>query len=265
MMYNTGTKGNGVKMSLKTLDNALVLLKYFTKDTPVWGVRELAKELNVSHSIVHRILTTYEKHGFFLQNRETKKYELGIKFWEYGQLVQDRLNISDFISPIMKALSDETGETVILTLLEGMEAVDLEIVESPQTVKYTLTVGNRAPLYVGASSKVIMAYLPTDKQEAVISLGLNHFTSNTIVDPDRLRADLKEIQAQGWCYSEGEYFDETFGISVPLFNKKQEICAALSIAGPSYRMPQNKIPEALTVIQRSGKDIQRYLSAIDFS
>jgi len=252
-------------MSLKTLDNALVILKYFTKDTPAWGIRELAKELDVSHSIVHRILATYEKHGFFIQNQETKKYELGIKFWEYGQLVQGKLNISDCISPIMKSLSEETGETVILTLLEGMEAVDLEIVESPQKVKYMLTPGNRAPLHVGASSKVIMAYLSKEKQKAVIERGLNSFTSNTIIDAEKLLADLTQIREKGWCYSKGEYFEETFGMSIPLFNHEQEIMASLSIAGPSYRMPEEKIPEALVMLRKRGKEIQKFLSAMDFS
>lgn len=81
-------------MTLKTLDNALEILKYFTKQTSAWGVRELAKKMNISHSIIYRILSTYEKHGFLIQNPETRKYELGIKFWEYGQVVVDKIQLS---------------------------------------------------------------------------------------------------------------------------------------------------------------------------
>ncbi|MEJ8545563.1 IclR family transcriptional regulator [Brevibacillus borstelensis] len=250
-------------MSLKTLDNALEILKFFTDETPAWGVRELAKELDVSHSIIHRVLATYEKHGFLAQNQVTKKYVLGIKFWEYGQLVQKRLKLVDAIRPIMHRLCEDTGESVILTILEGIEAVDIEIVESPQKVKYELTVGNRAPLYVGASSKVLMAYLPEEKRAAVIEQGLSPYTANTIVDPEKLIEDLDNIKQQGWCYSRGEYFEDTFGISIPLFNKNREIVASLSIAGPSYRMPEVKVQDALHLLEKRGKEIQDCLSQIE--
>jgi DNA-binding IclR family transcriptional regulator len=252
-------------MALKTLENALEILKYFTKETPAWGVRELAKEMAVSHSIIHRILTTYVKYGFLVQNQETKKYELGIKFWEYGLLVQDRLHMSDFVHPVMQTLCEETGETAIFTLLDGIEAVDVEIVESPQKVKYLLTPGTRAPLYVGASSKVLMAFLPAEKQQAVIQSGLESFTGKTIVDPQTLLADLADIKNKGWCFSEGEYFEDTFGLSVPLFDKKGKVVASLSIAGPSYRMTAEKIPEALAMLQNSARSIQEYLQKFDFN
>ena len=74
-------------MTLKTLDNSLEVLKYFNKENPTWGVRELAKEMDISHSIIYRILATFEKQGFLIQNPETKKYELGLRFLEYGQMV----------------------------------------------------------------------------------------------------------------------------------------------------------------------------------
>lgn len=66
---------------LKTLDNALDLLKHFTREKPQWGVRELAKEMNISHTVVYRMLATFERYGFVKQEPKTKKYELGFSFW----------------------------------------------------------------------------------------------------------------------------------------------------------------------------------------
>jgi DNA-binding IclR family transcriptional regulator len=243
-------------MSLKTLDNSLELLKYFTKQTPAWGVRELAKEMKMNHTVVYRILSTFESHGFLVQNQETKKYELGIKFWEYGQLVQDRLRPSDIIYPIMKGLSEETGESIFLTWLDGMEGIYVEIAESSQQIKYAVTIGSKIPLYAGASSKVIMAYLPRERQEAIIQKGLKPFTDKTIVSPEQLLADLEEIRQKGWCFSVGEYSDSVFGLAVPLFNHRQEIIASLTIAGPEYRMPQAKVAAVLPLLLKGRDEIQ---------
>ncbi|MBB6283604.1 IclR family transcriptional regulator [Geobacillus subterraneus] len=252
-------------MTLKTLDNALKLLKYFTKQNPTWGVRELAKEMNISHSIIHRILTTFQEHGFLIQNPETKKYELGMKFWEYGHIVQERIQISDVIRPIMKRLSEETGESIFLTWLDGIEAICVEIVESPQSIKFAVSVGSRTPLHAGASNKVIMAFLPRDQQEAIIAKGLQPITGKTVIDSTKLLEELREIRNKGWCFSVGEYSDSVFGLGVPLFNNKKEVIASLTIAGPEYRMPGDKMPEVLTMLLKAREEIQSHFDRFSFN
>lgn len=251
---------------LKTLDNALELLEYFTRETPSWGVRELAKEMDMSHSIVHRILTTFESRGFLIQSDETKKYELGTKLWEYGSIIRDNLRISDVILPVMHTLSEETGESVFLTWLDDHEGICVEIAESPQRIKYAMSsVGDRTPLYAGASNKVIMAYLPKAAQEAIIDKGLKPKTGKTVIDPEKLMEDLAAIRKAGWAYSVGEYSDATFGIALPIFNKRREIVASLTLAGPEYRMPEAKVSEVLDMMRRKRDEIEACLHKLSIS
>lgn len=252
-------------MALKTLDNSLEVLKYFSKENPAWGVRELAKEMNISHSIIHRILATFENHGFLNQNPETKKYELGLRFLEYGQMVKEKLNLSDFVLPIMKKLSEEIKESVFLTWLDGADGVTVEIAESSQTIKFSVSMGTRTPLYIGASCKTIMAYLPEKKQKDIMDSGMKKLTTETITDPEELLIDLEKIRTQGWCFSTGEYSHSVFGLGVPLFNNKGEIIASLTIAGPNYRKPvEEKLPDMVKVLQYAAMSIQRYFDQYSF-
>lgn len=249
-------------MTLKTLDNALEILKNFTYSEPAWGVRELAKKLNISHSIVYRVLATFEEHGFLVQNEETHKYELGIKFWEYGIIVKEKLNVTDLILPTMESLAAETGESIFLTWLDGLEGICLEIAESSQRVKCAVSIGSRTPLYAGASNKVIMAYLPLEKQEAIIRQGLQEYTSHTIIRPDELRRNLEEIRNQGWCYSVGEYSEEVVGIAVPLFNSRGHVTGSITVAAPEYRFPQSKVKEVVDQLLLRARDVQSNLNRI---
>lgn len=180
-------------MTLKTLDNSLEVLKYFNKENPTWGVRELAKEMNISHSIIYRILVTFESHGFLIQNPETKKYELGLRFLEYGQMVKDKLNLSDFVLPIMKNLAETIKESVFLTWLDGKDGVTVEIAEGSQTIKFSVSMGTRTPLHIGASCKVIMAYLPEDRKKEIMEHGMKRLTPETITDPAEMIADLEKF------------------------------------------------------------------------
>ncbi|MDF2716876.1 MAG: IclR family transcriptional regulator [Paenibacillus sp.] len=241
------------------------LLEYFTRDNPTWGVRELAKEIDMSHSIVHRILTTFESHGFLIQNKETKKYELGTKLWEYGSIIRDNLRISDVIFPLMQQLSAQTGESVFLTWLDYHEGICVEIAESTQKLKYAVSIGNRTPLYAGASNKVIMAYLPAEDKEAIIAKGLKPVTGKTIIEPAKLLQDLSVIERNGWAYSVGEYSDSIFGIALPVFTNKKEVVASITLAGPEYRMPESKLTEVLDIMRSKRDEIEDCLHKLSFS
>jgi DNA-binding IclR family transcriptional regulator len=250
---------------LKTLDNSLELLTYFTRANPSWGVRELAKEMNMSHSIVYRILSTFEGHGFLVQNQETKKYELGIKLWEYGAIIRDNLRISDLIYPIMQKLAEKTEESIFLTWLDGLEGICVEIAESSHKIKYALSVGTRTPLYAGASNKVIMAYLLKEVQETIIAKGLKPKTGKTIIQPDQIAADLEKIKKEGWAYSVGEYSDSVFGIALPIFTNRRQIIASLSVGGPEYRMPEEKVAEVLSILREGRDEIEACLDKLSIT
>lgn len=249
-------------MSLKTLENSLEVLKYFTRQTPSWGVRELAKEMEISHSIVYRILSTFEESGYLYQDPETKKYELGLRFLEYGEMVKDRINLSAEVIQAMKRVVEATNESAFLTILDGFEGVTVEMVETSQSIKYAVSIGTRAPLYSGASCKAMMAFLPQEQQRKIIENGLQALTPKTITNPEELIKDLDAIRRQGWCLSSGEYANEVFGLGVPLFDLSGNVFGSLTISGPIYRLPNVENEQTVAILQKEGQHLQRYLKYI---
>lgn len=250
-------------MSLKTLENSLILLKKFSKNKSSWGVRELSKELNMSHSVVSRILKTYQKYGFLIQDSETKKYQIGLMFWQYGLLVNKEFRFLDFINPILEKIVNETGESVFITWLDGKEAVTVKKLESVQYLKFDDIEGSRRPLYVGSRGKVILAYLPYDLQKKIFSTGLHKFTENTISDSTKLKDELKTIREKGWSHSKGEYIDSVFSVSVPIFDNEQYILGSLSIAGPDGRFSQTKLKTAVKVLTEYKNEIENEINFYD--
>jgi Transcriptional regulator len=243
---------------LKTLDNALRILAYFGKEQPQWGVRELAKAIGMNHSVVYRTLATLEQHGFLIQDKATQKYGLGFKLLEYGSIIRDRMKVTTVIYPIMKQMAEKTGESVFLLLRDGLNGLLIECAESPNPVKFTNSVGERTPLYAGASDKVIMAHLSAEEQETIIAQGLKPITSKQITRK-QLMADLEKIRQNGWCYTTSEVTEATFGIAAPLFNVKNQVIAAVSVSGPEYRMSPENFPKALEILLQGRNQIQDFL------
>lgn len=249
-------------MELKTLANSLKVLEAFTEEYPSWGVRDLAKSINMSSSIVHRILSTYENYGFLQQDKLTKKYSLGVRFIGYAALAKKELNISEYVVSLMKELAHQTNESIFLTLLDGDSGTTAEIAESSQPIKFAVNIGTRTPIHAGASCKVMLAYLPEEQLHEVLHKegGLVAFTAKTKTEQDELLEDLRIIKQQGWCYSTEEFSEGVFGLGLPLFNYNHEIIASLTMAGPIERLPIEKIDIQLSKMRKTASAIQKLFS-----
>lgn len=242
-------------MSLKTLDKALELLEYFKKK-PSWGVRELAKEMDLSLTVTHRLLATYKNHGYMIQNSETQRYELGVKFLEFSSLSKDKLKFRDFLAPNMEKLVEETDETIFLTWLDGVEGVSIAVAESSQSIRVAFDIGKRKPLHSGASNRIILAYLPEDEQNQILSGKLERVTNHTITDPEEIRKSLAEMRQQGWGYTLGEATVDVAGIAVPLFDCSNRVIGSLAVAGPVYRIPKKRVTEILAILLKERETVQ---------
>lgn len=245
-------------MTLKTLENALDVLSYFTNETPEWGLRDLAREMEMNHTVLNRILKTFEGKGYLFQNGQTKKYELGLKFMEFSSIIRHQMRLSEFVLPVMKELAEKVNEAVFLTLKDQQEGVTVEIAECQQPIRYTVSIGTRTPLYVGASCKSILAFLPSVEQEKIVNGELKTFTQYTMTKSEDLIKELQEIRAQGWSYTRGEFSESVTGIGMPLFNGSNEVIGSITIAGPTYRMPSAEVDSFVEELQKSMKTIQRY-------
>jgi DNA-binding IclR family transcriptional regulator len=240
---------------LKTVDQSLKLLNYFSKEKPSWGARELAKETGMNHSTVYRILETLEANRFLVKDDATKKYTLGIRLWELGLRMYDSMKLPELIRPIMKQLMIDTGESVFLTGLDGDEALTLDAMEPDNKVKYSVSLGSRVPLYAGASYRAILAFMPPEKIDNILRGTLQAYTENTMTDPQQIRETLTEIREKGWAQSSGEYTRDVMAIAVPLFDANDHIVGSLTVSGPKYRFTENDITRHLPLLQQAKEDV----------
>lgn len=239
---------------LKTVSLALEVLKMFTKEKPVWGGRELAHEMELNHTNIYRILETLERNNFVSKDPITKQYSLGFVVWELGTIFYEQLNVGRLINPVLQKLSDSTGESVFLTLLDGEEAITLTVIEPKNKVKFSVSTGSRAPLYVGASYRSILAFMSEDEIEKIINGDLVKYTGKTMTDPTDLRDELALIRKHGWARSQGEYTPDVVAIAVPLLIN-DTIIGSITVAGPSYRMEEEQKEAALPLLHETRDEI----------
>jgi DNA-binding IclR family transcriptional regulator len=108
-------------------------------------------------------------------------------------------------------------------------------------VRYVNWIGRRLPLHCTASGKVLLADLPQPARAALISGPLRRYTSSTIDSLDRLAEELALVAERGFAVASEEYEQGYSAIAAPIYDHDSRVAGALSVSGPSFRLPRDTL------------------------
>lgn len=227
--------------SVRTIDRLVEILDSFTQDRTTWSLSELSQHLGLPKSTLHRFLVGLERHGI-MRRDENGRWLLGYRLFIWGSLAVESTGLRQVAAPIMRELAERTGETVLLTEYRNGDVICIEKIETTHSVRLAMSVGAvRAP-HAGASSKVLMAYLPPAEVAKIIQeRGLPRLCSNTIIEPTALEAELARIRELGYAYSYEETDIGAWGIATPIRDWRGEVVAGLGIVGPTVRYSKRQM------------------------
>jgi DNA-binding IclR family transcriptional regulator len=222
--------------NVKTLNKLVLVLDSFTAERPAWTLAELSARLGMPKSSLHRLLVGLEEHGILVRNGTENLWRLGYRLFAWGNLVPRITGLQPVARSTVRWLADTTHETVLLTVVDRQEVVCIDKVESSHAVRLTLDIGARRPLHAGASSKILMAFLPQEEIDSILrDKRLPRLNTNTITDPARLTQELETIRQKGYAYSYEETDIGAWGVATPIRDAGNQVVAAIGVAGPTTR------------------------------
>ncbi len=229
-------RATGETQTLTSVANAARLLREFGRGDPQLGVSELARRVGIAKSSAHRIVHTLAREGLLERVDETGAYRLSITMQMLGATAQAASSLHSAATAALDQLRNLTGETVHVSVLDGLEVVYVERRESPGAVQMFGRIGNRGSAYSTGSGKVLLAFLPPDELERRLAgVRLARRTPYTITSKDQLRAELGRIRARGWAENVNEAQAGFASVAAPIWNRSGEVVAAVSVAGPVQR------------------------------
>jgi len=235
---------------LRTVDRTLRVLEAFPRDRAEISLSELSAVVGIERSMVCRMLQTLQQHGLVSQNPLTRRYSLGLRLFELGRVVVDNLEIRHKALPIMRQLSVETGESVVLMVYSDGEAVCVEGVESQASqFRYVAPIGQRYPLHAGAGGKVLLAFQSEEAIDKCLQRPLPKYTEKTITDPQLLRRELREIRTQGYAVNYGAVQVGVTAIGAPIRDHGGAVVAAMTLVGPAFRVTVDRAHELISIVE----------------
>lgn len=244
--------------TISSLHKAIKVLKAFSNDEPSLSLTELSKKTGISVSSLQRFVATFVYEGFLIKNEKTKRYQLGYSLLYLGNLVKQESNLIAISEPILKKLNVELGESISLNVIDAYERRCILNYDSPQALSSRMLVGDTAPLYAGASSKTLLAFMP-DRDKYIESIDLNPITEYTILSKETLRQQIKEIRMNGFGKSKSERVKGACSVTAPVLNDSRSIMASLTIVIPEARYNDYEEEDLIIKIKEAALQIEKQL------
>jgi len=239
-----------------SLKKAIDILSLFDSEHQGFSAHEISKKSDMPLSTTYKYLDIFLKNGFLSKNVRTKKIFLGLTIFKMGLLAAEQISFVDVSVPFMDSLSKRSRETVILTVINGMEALCVDAIESPRMLRLTVKKGGTLPLHAGASQKILLAYQDKSFIDAVIERkGLVRINENTITDPEQLRSELELIRNKGFTESDLEVDSGAGAVAAPIFDHTGRLVAGLTIAGPAERILGENRQKLIDMVTDSARRI----------
>ena len=220
-----------------------------TSDRPL-GLMEIVEQSGMDKSTTGRLLGFLVDRGFLFRDPVTKRYEVGAALIAFAAAAMDRSELRANTAAHLRSLCAATGETTSLHLRVGGERICIDGAESPQPVRRVLSIGERVPLHVSPTGKVILAFLT--EAEAGSSFAAARSSG---ADMAALEETLALIREQRYMMAIGDRTPGVGAVSVPLFDRSGTPVASLTIAGPGERWTTGRMQEFLPQLMAAAERI----------
>lgn len=241
---------------IQSVDRTLMILQCFIQERRELGVSEVARQLKLNKSVVHRLMLTLLSHGYLEQLKNTDKYMVGPKAFELGSVFTNSTSLVDEGKKVLIELVDRIGFTAHLAILEKDSVLYLVNVE-PDHMKYLFgAVGQRRPVYNTALGKSLTAWLPEEKIRKVLEkCTFEKMTDNTITSLEAFLEELERVRQLGFSVDNEE---ASFGVrcfAAPIRNKDGDVVAAISVSG--YGVTADKMNEFGITVKNLASQLSR--------
>lgn len=223
------------------VDRVVTVLELLAEAPDGLRVNDIAHALDVHKATASRLLATLAARRV-LDRDASGRYRLGPAFLRFAASALTGLEMVSQARPDLELLGERTGETVNLAILDGAEVVYVDQVTGDHAIVAGNWVGRRSPAHCSSSGKVLLAFADAPIRDRVLRGGLERLTPQTVTDPGRLQALLDEVRRRGYARSVSELEDGLHTVAAPVF-VRGELVAAVSVSGPSFRLPERDLPK----------------------
>jgi IclR family transcriptional regulator, KDG regulon repressor len=242
--------------NVQSLERGLAVLEALVKNGAT-GVTDLATQLDLDKTIVHRLLTTLQGMEYVKQD-ENRKYRVGPRLRIIGAKVLSSLDFRTLALPYMHRLADYTKGVAHLAMMAESRAVYIEKVQHPEFNVPSTGVGGEAPGYCSAAGKVLWAYLPQNELNALLErVQFKKHTPHTMTDVNTLQRYLAQVHENGYALDMEEHRLGLVGVGAPVMDYTGSVIGSICVGSYGSTADPQTIERTREQVLNAAKQLSR--------
>ncbi|NND90819.1 MAG: IclR family transcriptional regulator [Granulosicoccus sp.] len=242
------------------IGRAMYLLELVAAEGPL-RFAELLEMSGIPKATLHRLLNELADERLIQLDERSLTWSSGYRILELANRIWTRCDIRELARDQLLALNALSGETVQIAVLADTHVVVIDHVESTRSVRHSISVGNREPVYCTGIGKVMLAWCIEEQQRDIISrISFARFTPNTITDKPALMRELALVSQRGFAIDAEERFLGSRCIAAPVVDSTGRAIAGVSITAPSFRTDEAELLSWRSALVSAAAEISRRLA-----
>lgn len=259
---STTSKSHAVTrvQTVRAVERAFDILMYIAHQDEPKGLSEISRELKLDKATVLRLIVTLKSRGLIRQIQDNRSYELVLP----GPLLIGGTDpaLRQMCHPYLDELARRTKETVCLVCPWGLERTHVDVIPAQHELRLVPEIGSIWPMYVGASGRVMMAFMPRQKVEDIIrETKLARRNARRVPPKEEIFADLIRIRRRGYLISAGETVEGGAAVAAPIVDRNERVVGAIAIRGPSTRLTHALLRQYAPLVQDATRRLSRDLGS----
>jgi DNA-binding IclR family transcriptional regulator len=272
MSVNQATADNGVsadpKMDSKAakadrtdmVGKALGLLVLLGDEPRGASAAEISRRAELPFSTTYRLLGSLTRDGFVDYEPDGRRYHLGLRIFQLGQRVSNHHGFAGAALPVLRRVTEQTGEATILSVRDGHHHLTVNKVDGPRTFRVTSDPGHLGALHTTSVGKALVAFADdAERQRLVEELALEPLTEFSITDRDAFRAEIEQVRSRGYAVMDEENELGMRAVAVPVFNSQGHAFASLATAVPVFRLSVEALVAHVPLLQEAAAELSARL------
>jgi DNA-binding IclR family transcriptional regulator len=233
--------------------------------TAAWGVRQVARGLDMSPTTVHRIFGIFESRGLLAKDDEGN-YVAGLDLFRVCHSIAAALSPVHLVHHHLEALCAECDETVLLGAYDARRAqmMFIDTVPSAHPVQYLSTLNHWMPVHSGATGLAIFAALSDVERKAIYAAGLTPLTDRTLTVEADVEAELDRVRRRGFAFSRGQRTVGAVGFAAPVLDAADQCFGDVCVTIPEQRFTESMIETIGAAVLATGRLVSTELRRAGF-
>ncbi|MFJ7884417.1 IclR family transcriptional regulator [Pseudomonas sp. NPDC096917] len=248
----------------QSLERSISLLKLVAANSQK-GLRlvDLVRLSGMERPTAYRMVQSLMKHGFLSRPAGSSRYVLGEYCRELGAQFADRLDLRAICDPVLKAISEETGNSSFLIIRMNLDSMCVARAIGGYPIQIvSVKVGHRQPLGVGAGGLAILGTLPRAEQDECLRTNAKRLSAYGSLNVSTLRAMIAATQNRGYAVIGHYSVPGVIGIGVTLKNSAGKVLGAITTGSLDSRMTKDIQDKAMQTVNRHISSIQERLDLL---